>query len=89
MGEANSNPVFFDALRGTVFAPRMGRFAARIQRAIDAGELRGDIDLRLFIELLAGPIFFHTLVSDRMIPAVPDYAERLTDAILLGLAPRH
>ena len=89
LGEANANPAVFAALRDGVFAPRMGQFAMRIQRAIDAGELRDDIDLRLFIEILAGPIFFHTLVSDQMIPPVPDYIERLIDAILLGLAPRH
>ena len=88
MGEANANPAVFAALRDGVFAPRMAHFVVRIQRAVDAGELRDDIDLRLFIEILAGPIFFHTLISDRMIPPVPDYAERLIDAILLGLAPR-
>ncbi|MFN8513455.1 MAG: TetR/AcrR family transcriptional regulator [Thermomicrobiales bacterium] len=88
MGEARTNPSVFAALSETVLIPRMSLFATRIQGAIDHGELRSDIDLRLFIEILAGPIFFHTLITDRFIPNTPDYAERLIDTLLQGLAPR-
>ena len=88
MGEASTNPDVFTALSETVLRPRMGRFAARIARAIADGELRDDTDLGLFIEILAGPIFFHTLVADRMLPPPPGYAERLIDTVLQGLAPR-
>jgi AcrR family transcriptional regulator len=88
MAESSTNPAVFAALSQTVLIPRMSLFATRIQRAIEHGELRDDIDLRLFIEILAGPIFFHTLVSDRFMPYTPDYAERLIDTILAGLAPR-
>jgi AcrR family transcriptional regulator len=88
LGEARSNPAVFAALSETVLIPRMSLFAARIQRAVEQGELRDDIDLRLFIEILAGPIFFHSLISDHFIPPTPDYAERLVDSLLQGLAPR-
>ncbi len=88
LAEAKTNPAVFAALSETVLIPRMSRFAARIQSAIEQGELRDDIDLRLFIEILAGPIFFHTLVSDRFMPYTSDYAERLIDTLLQGLAPR-
>ena len=72
MGEANNNPAVFTALREGIFAPRMALFVVRIQSAVECGELRDDIDLRLFIEILAGPIFFHSLLSDRMLPSGPD-----------------
>jgi AcrR family transcriptional regulator len=88
MGEANTNPAVFAALSETVLRPRMALFARRIQRAVAEGDLRDDIDLRLFIEILAGPIFFHTSFTDRLLPQTPDYAERLIDTLLQGLAPR-
>lgn len=88
IGEAESKPAVFAAFREKVMVPRFAQFGARIERAVARGELRADIDIVLFVEVLAGPIFFHALVTGDLLPPLPNYAEQLIDTILQGLAPR-
>lgn len=62
---------------------RRGTFAA-LQRAIDRGEIRSDIDFEAAADLIVGPLFYRHMVS-RM-PIDDAYVELIVDAFLLAHA---
>ena len=51
-----------------------------LQRARDRGELTGDIDLELTVDMLAGPLFYRRFVAHRPIP--PTLVDDLVSAVL-------
>ena len=57
-----------------------------IDRAIDRGELRPDLDRDLVFESIVGPMYFRFLVSED--PLSDDLAERIVDAVLNGVGLR-
>ncbi|NQX11588.1 TetR/AcrR family transcriptional regulator C-terminal ligand-binding domain-containing protein [Microbacteriaceae bacterium VKM Ac-2855] len=57
------------------------RVNAMLQRAMDAGELRDDIDLGIAVDLLGGPTFYRRFFVSLDIES-PDYAERLAREFL-------
>ncbi|MDP9071944.1 MAG: TetR/AcrR family transcriptional regulator, partial [Actinomycetota bacterium] len=56
-----------------------------LRRAAQRGELAGDADLEVAVDLLAGPVFYRRLVSRA--PLTPRFAERVVDAVLPHLTP--
>jgi hypothetical protein len=56
-----------------------------LQRAIDRGELPGDLDVDLVLDLLAGPIFYRAFVSHQ--PADEAYVRALVDTVLRAITP--
>lgn len=57
------------------------RVNAMLQRAMDAGALRADLDLGIAVDLLGGPTFYRRFFVGLDIGA-PDYAERLAREFL-------
>ncbi|NQX28203.1 TetR/AcrR family transcriptional regulator C-terminal ligand-binding domain-containing protein [Microbacteriaceae bacterium VKM Ac-2854] len=57
------------------------RVNAMLQRAMDAGELRPDIDLGIAVDLLGGPTFYRRFFVSLDIES-PDYADRLAREFL-------
>lgn len=55
-----------------------------VQRALDRGELRADLDRELVVDLLSGPLFLRILVTGAPIDA--DLPGRVVDAVLGGVA---
>ena len=64
-------------------ADRLATMTALIQRAVERGELPGDLDLEIFTEQLVGPIFFRVLVSHQ--PADRRYLDRLVAAAFAAM----
>lgn len=62
-------------------------YVARLRAARDAGQIRGDVDLRLAAEMLTGPFFQRWLA--RRGPLDHAFTDALVDAVLAGLRPRH
>jgi AcrR family transcriptional regulator len=58
---------------------RAGTIAA-LDRAIARGELRGDVDLEVAADVLAGPIFYRHLVSH--MPLDDEYVDAIIDAFV-------
>src|SRR5689334_2502748 len=88
VSELQSHPDFFKTFTPRLLTPRIEYFAGMVERAKARGELRDDLDWQLVLELVAGPIFYRVIFGDSIVPAPADWAERIVDALLQGLAPR-
>jgi hypothetical protein len=69
------------------YAARHSLALARLERAGEAGELRGDVDPSILIDQLAGPIYYRILITGA--PADRGYAERLVNAVPDGAMTGH
>jgi AcrR family transcriptional regulator len=72
-----------NAYRTRYFAPR--RLAAReiLQRGVDRGEIKKDLDLELGIDLIFAPLFYRLLVTGAEIK--PDFIKNVVSCILIGI----
>lgn len=59
---------------------------AILERGVERGELRADIDYELALDMLTGPIYMRVLVTGSPIP--PDYPEEVVDALLRAFGRR-
>lgn len=61
-------------------AERRERYKRVVQRAIERGELRSDVDVELVVDVLVAPIFYRYLISGA--PLDDAFTEALVDAVL-------
>lgn len=60
---------------------------AAVRRAVEAGELRADLDVELMDDLFVGPMLVRTIHRpDASLPE--DLADRIIRTLVEGLAPR-
>jgi len=78
-----SNEELGEAFRGQIVSLRLGEVRRVIERAIDRGQVRPDVDPVLVHELLFGPVYYRFLLDGRELDA--GLAERIVDAILPGI----
>jgi hypothetical protein len=81
------NPELLRGYRRQVLAPRRAAFAAALQRGIDEGLVRADVDLDYAVDLLVGPMAYRNLIRNDPPPG-PELAARVVDDVLVALAPR-
>ncbi|MBU3060426.1 TetR/AcrR family transcriptional regulator [Nocardia sp. NEAU-G5] len=85
IAEAQSDPHIAAAVRETIVEPRLEQCCKRLDSAITAGELRGDIPTRAMVEMLYGPVYYRFLLH------APESDLRLgadhVDHLLTGLRP--
>ncbi|MFI6843530.1 TetR/AcrR family transcriptional regulator [Kitasatospora sp. NBC_00085] len=79
-------PELHSAYRERVIMPRRQLAREVIQRGIDEGELRSDLDEELLGDLLLGPILYRSILWDDSDLEDPELAPRMVDALLQGLA---
>jgi AcrR family transcriptional regulator len=65
---------------------RYARSRQIVTRAIERGDLPGDVDPRLVIEMLVSPVHFRVVLTRE--PVDPGMPARVVDALLGGIAPR-
>ena len=83
MSEMRRNSELAVVYREQFLAPRRADSLTLIQRGIDRGELRPDVDLELVLDMLVGAIVYRTVISGgELNPAV---AERAVDQLLHGI----
>ncbi|QIQ05055.1 TetR/AcrR family transcriptional regulator [Streptomyces liangshanensis] len=80
-----------DAELGAEFArkllePQLQLYVKRLRAGQEAGDVRRDIDVRVALELLVGPLAHRWLM--RTLPLTHAYADAVADLALYGLAPR-
>jgi AcrR family transcriptional regulator len=73
------------AVRGGFLAGRRSALQAVLERAVDRGDLRPEIDVALALDVLAGPLFYRLLVTGG--PIDEQLAAGVVDLILRGFAP--
>jgi AcrR family transcriptional regulator len=81
VGEA---PELMATYREQVLEPRRARLAARLARAVDAGELRDDLMLDDVIDTLVGPVLHAAMTGTAGQPLGRAYVERVVDLVLRG-----
>jgi AcrR family transcriptional regulator len=82
MAEAQNDAALEEAIRNRFLVPRRAVGKAILQRGIDRGELRADLDLEVTLDAIYGPIY-HRLLS-RHAPLDTAFANRLIDLLFDG-----
>jgi AcrR family transcriptional regulator len=77
IAQAQTDPAFAAEYRGRVVEPRRDQARAIFQRAIERGEIPGDTDVELALDLLYGPLYHrllhgHAQLSDHFVADVVD-----------------
>ena len=88
VGELKTNPEIFSTFVARMVVPRSQMFSGMIERAKARGEIRLDIPPEFVVDLIAGPILFHTLFTGLVAPTPEDFPTRVVDAILSGIAAK-
>lgn len=83
IGDAQHDPELAASFRSGYLAARRERARAVLQRGIERGELRDDVDLEVTIDALYGPIYYRLLIGHG--PLDPNYAAELARIVLSGL----
>jgi AcrR family transcriptional regulator len=89
IGELYARPELFSTLHAQLFEPRNRQLECLIKHAQDRGELRQDLDATLIMDLVAGPIIIHALLSTvRPTPyTLGELATMIVDIVLSGIEP--
>ncbi|MFE3899290.1 TetR/AcrR family transcriptional regulator [Streptomyces sp. NPDC059153] len=85
--QMKSHPKLWSEYQCTVVVPRRAAMLAAVQRAVDAGELRGDLDVELMNDLFLGPMLVRTIHRPEA-PLPEDLADSIIRVLAEGLAPR-
>lgn len=84
--QMKSHPRLWTEYQDTVIAPRRIAMLDAVRRAVDAGELRADLDVELMDDLFIGAMLVRTL-HRRDAPLPEDLVDRIMDALMRGLGP--
>ncbi|MEV4867597.1 TetR/AcrR family transcriptional regulator [Streptomyces syringium] len=57
-----------------------------INRGVERGDIPADVDVEIFMDILAGPVFYRQVVTG--VNFVEDLPEKIVDLLLLGQVPR-
>jgi AcrR family transcriptional regulator len=81
-----TDPTLAQAFRDRVVSLRLAELRHLIQRGIDRGELRDDIDARLLHDLLFGPVYHRLLLTGGTLDHA--LAEQIVDTLIPSLTGR-
>ena len=82
----HTDPRLAESFREHYVEPGRADFRRLLQRAVDAGQLRADLDLELALDVLSGVFFYRRLVRHTATP--PRTMDAVLTFALEGLAPR-
>ena len=86
IGTALTNPAILDAFRENLMFPRQDAIRAILERGVDRGDVRPDIDIDLITDLFPGGIIFHILFQLPPGSTPPaDFPDRVADVIWNGI----
>ncbi len=92
IGDYQTNPEIFQVFFRQIVIPRFQYFFHRVEQAKARGEIRKDIDPKLVMDLVAGALFFHWIVTRNFMPTSStspvEWMEQMIDAILQGIATK-
>ena len=83
VGEGQFDPGLAEAYRARYFQPRRLEARGLLEKGIQRGELRSDIDPAVCIDLIYGPIFYRLLVTGETIDRA--YMEQLVKQAFEGI----
>ncbi len=86
VGAAVSNPQLMEIFRANVGEARRRAVRQILERAQARGEVRTDIDIELFIDMIIGPLLVRALIYGSDAVASPDLPAQIIDVLLGGVA---
>jgi hypothetical protein len=78
-------PELAQAVRERFLAGRRAALTEVLRRGVERGDLRGDLDLALALDVLGGPLFYRLLVTGG--PLDEQLAVGVAELIMRGFAP--
>ena len=78
------NAELAEAVRAVLVTERQRSLLSLIQRGIERGEIRPDVDARVMVDLLGGPVVLRRLITGD--PVTPRLARTIVDLVLEGAA---
>ena len=88
LAEAAGDPEMHEIFTRTLVEPRRAAMRAIFERAVARGEVRGDVDLDVAVDLTAGPMIYRLLLGGMDMPTLGAHAAKIMQAALTGLQPR-
>jgi AcrR family transcriptional regulator len=85
VGAMAQRPELARAVRDGFLARRRAALSEVLQRGVERGDLRADLDVELALDVLGGPLFYRLLITGG--PIDERLAEGVSDLILRGFAP--
>lgn len=82
---ATTDPQLAGAFRQRVFTPNRALSTRRFAAAVEAGQIRSDLDLDTAVDLAFAPFWFRLLLDTGALPE--RYALGVADLVLAGLRP--
>ena len=86
LGGGQSDRDLIAAFRERFLRPRRQEAYATLQRGIQRGELRKDVDMDLILDSLYGPIYMRFLIRHDKL--TPDFVDSLCELVLGGARPQ-
>lgn len=86
IGVAFATPTLREIFMANVAIPRRDAVQAVLERGRERGQLRADLDLRLALPMIAGPIFYLAILEQGADISDPALPERIVDTLLGGIA---
>jgi AcrR family transcriptional regulator len=80
------DPTLAKAFRERFVLPRRQSVAEAIERGVRRGDLPGEVDEDLLVDLLSSPFFYRIFITGHRVE--PDLAEKLVDFVLTRDIPR-
>lgn len=87
MVEAANDPALLAVMREVLVDPRRNLTKRVLQRGIDRGEIRPDVDLEVAVDVIIGPLVYEILITGADLGYVASVPERVLDTVMQGLAP--
>ncbi|MER7399926.1 TetR/AcrR family transcriptional regulator [Streptomyces sp. NPDC000151] len=86
LAEAARSPEIAEALRSALHDSQESMTRTMVSRAVERGELRPDVDVRLALDLITGPLYWRVVVLRGGLPA--GYLDELAAAVTSALGAR-
>ena len=83
IGRAQSDADLARAYRELYSSERRRLAVARMQKAVEAGQIRGDVDLQVLVDQLWGAVYHRLLIPDE--PVTEAFVDALIDNLLRGI----
>jgi AcrR family transcriptional regulator len=85
VGAMAQKPELARAVRESFLTGRRAALAGVLERGVERGDLRPDLDVELALDVLGGPLFYRLLITGG--PLDEQLAEGVADLIMRGFAP--
>jgi hypothetical protein len=83
IGASQTDPELASAFRERYSAPRRALAVSAMNKAIERGQLRDDIDPQVVVDQLWGACYHRLLIPDE--PITDDFAKALVHNLMLGI----